>query len=420
MSERHVEYLLIGGGIASAACARTLREEGADGAILLATREMDAPYHRPPASKGYLQGRQSREDALVLPAGWWEEHDVELRTRATVAELDLDRRVARIGKDEVGFDKALVATGAMVRRLQVEGAADFDGVHYLRALGNADSIRRDAQEAERVVLVGGSYIGCEVAASLTDMGKRCTIIMQEAQPMERAFGREAGRFVRTVLEQRGIEIVGDDEVERFTGAGERIRAVVTKGGRELPADLVVCGVGAQPDVTLARKAGLELGERGGVRCGATLQTSVEGVYAAGDICEYDSPLHGGFVRIEHEDVARSQGETAARNMLGLEQPYETVPYFWSDLSDWVTLEYVGAPTDWDSEVTVGAVDDGRFTVCHLDGERLVGALVVGGAADVRDLRRFVAERATVRDRPSAEALLAGGGQPTGEPPDANA
>ena len=406
MAERQVDYLLIGGGIASAACARTLREEGADGSILLATREMDPPYHRPPASKGYLQGREAREDTLVLPTSWWEDNDVELRTRSSVAELDLDARTAKIGKEEIGFDKALVATGAMVRRLQVEGAADFDGVHYLRALGNADSIRRDAEQAQRVVLVGGSYIGCEVAASLTALGKRCTILMQEAEPMERAFGPEAGRFVRSILEQHGVEIVGDDEVERFDGQDERVTAVVTKRGRALPADLVVCGVGAQPDVMLARKAGLELGESGGVLCDARLQSSTPGIYAAGDMCEYDSALHGGHVRIEHEDVARTQGETAARNMLGADEDYTVVPYFWSDLADWTSLEYLGTAQRWDREVVRGSPQDGAFTVCYLDGDRLAATLVVNRSDDLEHARRLIAARACTPELADPNAELA--------------
>ncbi|UJA21660.1 FAD-dependent oxidoreductase [Thermoleophilia bacterium SCSIO 60948] len=405
MPEHRVDFLLIGGGIASAACARTLREEGVDGSILLATREMDAPYHRPPASKGYLQGRESRDDTRVLAPEWWDEHDVELRTRASVSGLDLEGRTAKIGKDEVRFDKALLATGAMVRRLQVDGAADFDGVHYLRALGNADSIRRDAENAEQVVLVGGSYIGCEVAASLTKLGKRCTILMQESEPMERAFGCEAGRFVRSVLEEHGIEIVGDDEVESFTGRDERVTAVVTKGGRELPADLVVCGVGAQPDVMLARKAGLDLGDAGGVRCDARLQTSTPGVYAAGDMCEYDSALHGGHVRIEHEDVARTQGETVARNMLAADEPYTVVPYFWSDLADWTTLEYLGAAQRWDREVLRGSPRDGDFTVCYLDGDRLVAALAVGRSPDLEHARRLIASHACAPELADASADL---------------
>ena len=191
MADRHVDHLLIGGGIAAATCAATLRAEGATGSILLAGRELDPPYHRPPATKEYLRGAASKDDALIQPETWWSEHDVELLTRTNVMALDPEAKTAKVGKEEVSYGTALVATGAMIRRLPVDGS-DLDGIHYIRALGNADSIRKDVEEAERVVLVGGSYIGCEVAASLTEMGKRCTIVMQEPVALSRSFGEEAG------------------------------------------------------------------------------------------------------------------------------------------------------------------------------------------------------------------------------------
>src|SRR3954465_10226436 len=244
MADRDTDILLIGGGVASANAAAVLRDEGFDGSILLVGRELDPPYHRPPASKGYLQGRESKADALVHPDGWWEEQRVELKTRTSVMAVDAQQRTATLqSKDNAPFGQALVATGAMVRRLQVDGV-QLDGIHYLRALGNADALRGDVEEAERVVCVGGSYIGSEVAASLTALGKRVTVLMQEAEPLERPFGARAGAHFRAVLEEHGVEIVGSDEVERFEPAadgGERVARVVTKGGRELRADAVVCG-----------------------------------------------------------------------------------------------------------------------------------------------------------------------------------
>src|SRR5919112_6826540 len=220
MADRDTDILLIGGGVASARAAAVLREEGFGGSILLATRELDPPYHRPPASKGYLQGRESKADALVHPDGWWEEHGVDLRTRTSVMALDPSERTATLqSKETVRFGQALIATGAMVRRLQVDGV-QLDGIHYLRALGNADMLRGDVEDAERVVCVGGSYIGYEVAASLTELGKRVTILMQERHPLERQFGARAGAFFRSVLEGHGSEIVGGDEIMHFAGEGD--------------------------------------------------------------------------------------------------------------------------------------------------------------------------------------------------------
>jgi 3-phenylpropionate/trans-cinnamate dioxygenase ferredoxin reductase subunit len=356
--------------------------------VLLVGRELDPPYHRPPATKGYLVGRERREQALVHAPEWWEQAGVELLTRTSVLELDPAARVAKLStKEEIRFGQALLATGAMVRRLAVEGA-ELEGIHYVRALGNADALRRDVEGVEHVVCVGGSYIGSEVAASLTELGKRVTVLMQEDHVLERQFGARAGRFFRGVLEAHGIEVVGGDEVERFIGEG-RVRAVLTKGGRELPADAVVCGVGAIPDVMLARKSGLELGPLGGVRCDATLRTGAPAIFAAGDMCEYASVVHGRPMRIEHEEHAAAQGVTVARNMLGAGAAHMEVPYFFSDLSDWVGLEYVGPALSYDEEVVRGSIDEGAFSVWYLQGGRVRGTLSVAGQGDLDRARELI-------------------------------
>lgn len=388
---RRVDHLLVGGGAAGAACAGALREAGADGSVLLVGRELDPPYHRPPITKGYLRGTQRREDTLLpLPA------DVELLTRTSVLALDPAARTATLStKETVAYGTALLATGAMVRRLPVEGVG-LRGVHHLRALGNADALRRDAEEAERVVCVGGSYLGCEVAASLTELGKRCTVVLQEEEPMERGFGLQVGGWVRGLLEAHGVEVLPGVEVERLEPGGEdgRVGRVVLAGGRALEADLVVCGVGAQPDVMLARKSGLELGPAGGVRCDARLAAlGAEGLYVAGDMCEYDSVLHGRVVRIEHEEAAVAQGRTAARNMLGAGEPHADVPYFWSDLADWVTLEYVGLAEAWDEEVVEGDLAAGAFGVWYLREGRATGFVRAGGHGDLARATALVAARA---------------------------
>ena len=390
MADRSVDFLLIGGGVAAASCARRLREEGAEGSILLVGREQEPPYDRPPLSKGYLRGESSREDAQVVPSGWWEDNGVELLTRTSAMSIDPGGRTVKLStKEEVGFGKALLATGANVRRLRADGG-DLDGIHYLRAFGNSDAIRADVEQAERVVLVGGSYIGTEVAASLTAMGKRCTLLMQEEVTLERSFGREVGGFFQALLEEHGVEVVGSDELERFEGSGERVESLVTKAGRELVCECVVVGAGVMPDVMLARRAGLSLGERGGVECDARLETSAPEIFAAGDIAEYESVVHGGArLRIEHWDVARAHGETAALNMLGRDVAHEEVPYFFSDLADWSSMEYVGPGSG--EPVIRGSLDDGEFTVFYVDDGRVTAALTVGRSGDLDHARRFIRE-----------------------------
>src|SRR5919204_6076228 len=388
MADRTVDILLVGGGIASATAAHALREDGFDGSILLVGREPHPPYHRPPASKEYLRGEHGADGALIHPADWWTSADIELLTRTSVLELDVGARTAKLSsKEVVGFDRALVATGAMVRRLQVEGA-QLEGVHYLRALGNADAIRDDTDGTTRIVCVGGSYIASEVAASLTELGRSVTMIMLEEDPLERSFGPTAARFFRRILEEHGVEVIGGDEVERFAG-DERIEAVITKHGREIEAQAVICGVGAIPDVMLARKSGLALGKLGGVLCDSRLRTSADGVFAAGDMCEYESVVHGRFVRIEHEEVAAAQGRTVARNMLGADAPHDEVPYFFSDLSDWTSLEYVGPAFGWDAEEVEGSVDEGAFAVWFREDGRVRAMLSVGGFGDLDRARELI-------------------------------
>jgi 3-phenylpropionate/trans-cinnamate dioxygenase ferredoxin reductase component len=398
MADRHVQYALIGGGLAAGNCARWLRESGAEGAILLVGREPDLPYNRPPCSKGYLQGKESRSDTLFRPAEWYEEQQVEALSRVSAMQLDISDRTVRLsdGRD-VSFDKALVATGAGVRRLHAPGA-ELEGIHYLRTLGNSETIKRDAA-GKRVVLIGGSYIASEVAASLTELGSSCTMVMLEPVVLSRGFGEQAGRFFQDRLQEHGITIHADDELERFEGADGRVTKVITKSGLELDADAVVMGTGAQPDVMLARAAGLELGDSGGVVVDSRLQTPVPGIFAAGDMAEYESVVHGGRrIRIEHWDVAFNQGKTAALNMLGHDQPHDVVPYFFSDLSDWASLEYVGPAFQWDQEVVRGAIDEGEFSVWYLQDGHLAGALSVGRSDDLEHARRLIASGADLGDR----------------------
>jgi 3-phenylpropionate/trans-cinnamate dioxygenase ferredoxin reductase subunit len=389
---RQVDHLLIGGGIAGASCALELREQGAKGSIVLVGRELDPPYHRPPCTKDYLRGEIERDAAHIAPKDKWADSGVELLPRTSVNGLDLDKRVATLStKEEVSFGSALIATGAMVRRLNVDGS-DLERIHYIRALGNSDAIRRDLQEGMHVLLVGGSYIGCEVAVSLTMLGYKCTILMLERLPMERGFGATAGAFVRDLLTGHGIELVGEDELARFEGDNGAVARAVTAGGRTLQADLAVLGVGAMPDVMLARRAGLEIGETGGIVADRRLETPTRGVFVAGDCAEFDSVIHGRRARIEHEEVARTQGEHVARAMLGATDPYAEPPYFWCDLGDWATLEYVGLGGRADEERVDGDPASGSFAVRFLRDGHLDGVVAVNRGDALDEAREELAAR----------------------------
>ncbi|MEO7197904.1 MAG: FAD-dependent oxidoreductase [Solirubrobacterales bacterium] len=391
-ADRDVDFLLVGGGIAAAQCAAELRRGRGEGSILLVGREPEPPYDRPPLSKEYLRGQSARSDAHAHALDWYEDNDVELLTGKSVMALDTDGRTAKLqGGEVIGFDKALLATGAMVNLLRLDGA-QLEGIHYLRAFGNADSIRDDVATAEHVVLVGGSYIGAEVAATLTEMGKRCTIVEIEPVLMSVGFGAEVGAYFHQLLESKGVTVASGETVLLFEG-DERVEKVVTQSGLEIPCDAVVIGAGVRPDTMLAGRAGLEVGD--GITCDSGLETSVEGIFAAGDCCSYESEIHRRRLRVEHWDVAFQQGRHAARGMLGQKKPYRVVPYFFSDLADWAGLEYVGPAQDWDEVVWRGSRDSGEFSAWYMKENRVVGALSVGRPADLQDARRLIESGAVI-------------------------
>ena len=304
--------------------------------------------------------------------------------------LDPAARTAKLqGGEEVGFGKALIATGAMVNILRVEGAEN-EGIHYLRAFGNSDAIRADAEAAEHVVLIGGSYIGSEVAASLTAKGTKCTIVMMEDVALSRTFGEEAGRWFHELLESHGRRRSTAARSSRPSRATAGSRRCVTKSGLAIECDAVVVGAGVRPDAMLAQRAGLEVDD--GIVCDSKLQTSVEGIYAAGDCCSYDSVVHGR----RHAGRALGRGDAAGHarrraTCSATSADYEVVPYFFSDLADWASLEYVGPAYDWDEEIWRGDRDGGEFSVWYLKDGRVAGALSVERSEDLAEARRLLAD-----------------------------
>jgi 3-phenylpropionate/trans-cinnamate dioxygenase ferredoxin reductase component len=401
MNKRRVDYLLIGGGMASAHCAAEVRKREAEGSILLVGREPDPPYERPPLSKEYMRGESKREDAYVNGVDWYRDNDVELFSGASVMSVDLGTRTATLQtKEEVEFSKAVFATGARVNILHHLEGAQLEGIHYLRVLGNSDAIREEAAGAEHVVLIGGSYIASEVAASLTATGSRCTMVMLEDVALSRAFGEEVGRYFHEILASKGIELVTGEELHEFLGEG-RVRGIRTKSGREVEGDVVVVGAGVHPDTMLAERAGLKV--ENGIVCDSKLESSVAGIFAAGDVCSYESAVHGRRLRIEHWDVALQQGRYVAGSLLGEAEPYRVVPYFFSDLADWTSLEYVGPAESWDEIVWRGDRDAGAFSAWYLQAGKVVAALSVGRSEDLAHARRLLESGADVSAQKEALA-----------------
>jgi 3-phenylpropionate/trans-cinnamate dioxygenase ferredoxin reductase component len=397
---RKADFLLVGGGMASAYCASELRRRGADGSIVLVGREPEPPYERPPLTKEYMRGEAERSDAHVNAAEWYEENGVELLTKTSVMSLDPGERRAKLqGAEEVEFDKALIATGAMVNILRVDGT-ELEGIHYVRVFGNSDAIREEAKAAERVILVGGSYIACETAASLTATGTSCTMVMVEDVTLSLTFGEEVGRFFQDQLEAHGVEVIGGEPIEVFIGDG-RVRGVRTQSGRTVEGEMVVVGGGVHPDTMLAKRAGLEVDD--GIVCDAKLETSVPGIFAAGDVCSYDSAIHGRRLRVEHWDVALQQGRHAARVMLGEDEPYREVPYFFSDLADWTSMEYVGPAAEWDEVLFRGDRDEAEFSAWYLKDGKVAAALAVGRSDDLVPARALIESGADVSSKRDALA-----------------
>jgi 3-phenylpropionate/trans-cinnamate dioxygenase ferredoxin reductase component len=382
MSEQ--TFIIVGASLAGATAAAELRERGFDGRVVLIGSEPDLPYERPPLTKDYLRGESPREKARVHPDGFYEQHEIELETGATATALDVSgRRLTLDDGREIGYDKLLLATGAEPRRLTVPGT-DLDGVHYLRTLADADRLRERLTASERVVVVGGGWIGSEFAASARQLGLEVTLIDPLALPNERIFGAEVAAFYRDVHARHGVELRLGEGVEAFEGNGVR-----TSSGALVTGDFVVVGIGVVPRAELAQAAGLEV--QNGVVVDAALRTSNADVFAAGDVANAWHPFYGQRLRVEHWANALNQGPAAARAMLGEDVAYDRLPYFFSDQYE-VGMEYSGYASDWDQVVFRGDASSGEFVAFWLKDERVVAGMNV----NVWDVNEHV--QALIRSR----------------------
>ena len=360
-------HVIVGASLAGASAAAALRKEGFDGRIVLIGEERERPYERPELSKAYLRG-EAGKDLHVHPEGFYEEHGVELLTDTPVSELDVMKRQVRLGDDRIGFDRLLLATGAAPRRLVVPGS-DLDGIVTLRTIDDADRIREQAAAADRIAVIGGGWIGSEVAASLRQLGHDVTMLLPTQNPLEHILGPELGDMYRQAHEEHGVRIVAGTTAIGFEG-GTRVASVRTHDGRDIPADLVVVGIGAAPRVELAERAGLAVDN--GVLVGERLETSVPGIFAAGDVANAVHPHYGRRLRIEHWDNAKRQGRAAAANMLGQAKPYDRIPYFYSDQYD-IGMEYTGLASADDQVVFRGYRERREFIAFWLrDGAVMAG------------------------------------------------
>jgi 3-phenylpropionate/trans-cinnamate dioxygenase ferredoxin reductase component len=387
-------FVIVGASLAGAKAAETLREEGFDGRVILLGAEPERPYERPPLSKDYLR-RETTDRPYVHDEVFYEENDIDLRTSTEVESIDAgSSEVVIAGGERLGFDRLLLTTGAEPRRLDVPGS-DLDGILYLRTVADSDAIAGRIEAGGRLVTIGAGWIGAEVAASARTNGCDVTVLEMASLPLERVLGPELGAIYRDIHTDHGVELLTDTALEAFEGSG-RVESVRTGDGRSIDADFVVVGVGVAPRTKLAEDAGLEI--ENGVLTTERLETSADGIYAAGDLANAVHPLFGERIRVEHWANALNQGPAAARNMLGQDAPYDNVPYFFSDQYD-VGMEYAGYATDWDEVVFRGDVDGREFVAFWLRDGRVLAGMNVNVWDVTDDIQELIRSKARIeRDR----------------------
>ena len=383
--------VIVGGGLAGATAAFEIRKLGHEGRVIVVADEEIPPYERPPLSKAYLRGESTIDDAFVRPLADYEANGIELLLGKRAVTLDAVARVLNLADGvTLPYGALLLATGAAPRPLRSSGSRRA-GVHYLRDARDADAIRQAAGSERRVAVVGGGWIGSEVAASLRQMGHDVTLVSNAPRPLERVLGPEVAEVYAGLHAERGVRLA----TGRVVGLeGDRgVKGVRLADGSRLPADLVVAGVGAAPRIELALRAGLETID-GAVAVDEHLRTSVPSIYAAGDVATAFHPRYGRHVRVEHWDNAIRQGKTAAANIVGGREAYERVPYFYSDQFD-LGMEYRGFAPGWDQVVVRGDVTARTFDAFWLTDGRVVAAMNANRWDDGRALQRLVRSEARI-------------------------
>ena len=372
-------YVIVGGSLAGATAAITLREEDADASVTVIGAERQPPYERPPLSKAYLRGEVPFDKALVRPAAFYAEHGIETMFGIRATRIDPSERFVELADGRrVAFDALLVATGGRNRRLSIPGS-ELDGIYGLRSVEDADRIRAEITAGRRAIVVGMGFIGSEVAASLRQKDLDVVAIEPAKTPLFRVLGQGVGQRLADLHRARGVRTIFEDTVTAFEGT-RRVARVLTKGGLRLDCDFVVAGIGIEPVVDLLDGTGV--GVDNGVVVDQYCETTVPGIYAAGDVANHYHPVFERRIRVEHWQNAVKQGAAAARNMLGRAVPYDEIHWFWSDQYD-ANLQYAGFHTTWEQLVVRGRLDSETFLAFYVNGGRIDAVVGLNRAKDVR-------------------------------------
>lgn len=396
MMELPEKIVVIGAGLAGAKTVEQLRKRGFKGSLTLIGNETDPPYDRPPLSKEYLAGNAKFEEALIHPLEWYDEKEIDLRLDATAVKIDPgERTVSLADGSTVEYDALVLATGSSSRRATIPGA-DADGVLYLRNRGDSDAIRQVAKKGEKFTMIGGGWIGLEVAAVVRSAGADVTVLEIDHLPLARIIGEQAAEVFAKMHREHGVELRTDVEAAEILVENGDASGVVLKDGTVVPADSVLVGIGAIPNVGLAEEAGLTI-EAGGVAVDSFLRSSDPAIYAVGDIAAHDHPILKSRIRVEHWATALNQPKAVARTLVGEETEYTELPYFYTDQYD-LGMEYIGfVPRRTKPEVVIrGDLDKREFIVFYLDETGTVLAVMTVNIWDVIDvLKPLILEKRKV-------------------------
>ncbi len=378
-------FVIIGAGQAGGWAAKTLRDEGFEGRVVIIGDENFAPHERPPLSKDVLLGDAEKESCLLWPAGTLEDANIEMRLGESVTSIDPDGHTLLLGNGEaLGWDKLLIATGGRARSLSVEGV-DLDGVYTLRTIEDAEGIRARLTKGARVLVIGAGWIGLEVAAAARKRGASATVIEVADRVCARALTADMSQWVHALHEKHGVDIRLTTAFSHFTG-DRKLQKAVLGDGSEIECDITVIGIGLIPNTELAASAGLAVDD--GIVVDENGQTSHPDIFAAGDVTNHPNALLGRRVRLESWENAQNQGINSAKAMLGDKHAYAEIPWFWSDQYD-ANIQMMGLPEDWDQTVTRGDRDAGEFIEFYLKDGELQGAAAINNPRDLRFTRRMI-------------------------------